>query len=210
MRLLESAPERYDLGIRLLSLGHIERVYRRATELVRGPDVLDLGCGTGNMTLRLARLGLRVVGVDLSPEMLAVARRKAPSGSSARFVQTSAVELTDRFPAASFDTIVSILMFSELTEAEQCLVLRQCRSLLRPGGQLILADEVRASAMLRRAFQNLVRLPLSFIAYVLTQASTSPVVNLNGKLREAGFSIIMEESNWLGDFMLVEARKRET
>ena len=210
MRLLESAPERYDLGIRLLSLGHIERVYRRVAELARGPDVLDLGCGTGNMTMRLARLGMRVAGVDLSPEMLAVARRKVPSGASVRFVQTGAVELIDHFPAASFDTIVSILMFSELREAEQRLVFRQCRSLLRPGGRLILADEVRAPALLKRTLHNLVRLPLAVIAYVLTQASTSPVANLNGKLRAAGFSITMVESNWLGDFLLVEAQKPET
>lgn len=60
MRLLESAPERYDFGIRLLSLGHIDRVYRRVAELVRGHDVLDLGCGTGNLTMRLARL--RIAG----------------------------------------------------------------------------------------------------------------------------------------------------
>lgn len=56
MRLLESAPERYDLGIHLLSLGQINRVYDRVAELVHGPNVLDLGCGTGNMTTRLARV----------------------------------------------------------------------------------------------------------------------------------------------------------
>jgi ubiquinone/menaquinone biosynthesis C-methylase UbiE len=209
MRLLESAPERYDFGIRLLSLGHIDRVYRRMAELVRGPNVLDLGCGTGNMTVRLIRLSLCVVGVDLSPEMLAVARHKIPPGMSVRLVQTGAAELIDHFPAGSFDTIVSILMFSELSDAEQRVVLRQCRSLLRPGGRLILADEVRAPTFLRRTLHNLVRAPLSVVTYVLTQASTSPVGDLKAKLSEAGFRIIMEESNRLGDFALVEAEKRE-
>ena len=209
MRLLESAPQRYDFGIRLLSLGHIDRVYVRVTELVRGPDVLDLGCGTGSLALRLARLGLRVTGVDASPEMLALAKRKTPPGATLRWLETSAVELIDHFPAGSFDTIVSILVFSELSEAEQLLVLRQCRSLLRPGGRLILADEVRAPEFLRRTFHNLMRAPLSVITYVLTQASTRPVTDLKAKLSETGFSIIMEESNRLGDFALVEAEKRE-
>lgn len=209
MRLLESAPERYDFGIRLLSLGHIDRVYRRVTELVRGPNVLDLGCGTGNLAMRLARLGLCVVGVDLSPEVLAVARHKVPPAAAVRWVQTGAVELIDHFPAGSFDTIVSILMFSELSDAEQHLVLRQCRCLLRPGGRLILADEVKAPAFLQRALHNLVRVPLSLITYVLTQASTSPVGDLQAKLNQAGFGIIMEEGNRLGDFALVEAEKRE-
>ncbi len=209
MRILESAPERYDFGIRLLSLGHIERVYDRVAELARGPNVLDLGCGTGNLTMRLARLGLRVVGIDLSPEMLAVAERKVPPGPAVRWVHAGALELIDHFSAGSFDTIVSILVFSELSDAEQRLVLRHCRCLLRPGGRLIPADEARSPAFLRRTLHNLVRVPLSVITYVLTQASTSPVSDLKAKLSEAGFSIIMEESNRLGDFALLEAEKRE-
>ena len=209
MRLLESAPERYDFGIHLLSLGHIDRVYRRVEELVRGSDVLDLGCGTGNMTMRLARLGLRVTGVDLSPEMLAVATRKVPPGAAVRLIQTSAVELTDLFSAESFDTIVSILMFSELEDAEQRLVLRQCRSLLRRGGRLIVADEVRAPTFLRQLLHHLVRVPLSVITYVLTQAGTSPVGGLKAKLNESGFIVTIEETNRLGDFALVAAEKRE-
>ena len=209
MRLLESAPERYDFGIRLLSLGHIDRVYHRVAELVRGSDVLDLGCGTGNLTIQLARRGLSVVGVDLSPEMLALAKRKAAAGTAPRLLQAGAVELIDHFPVGSFDTIVSVLVFSELSDAEQRVALRQCGSLLRPRGCLILADEVRAPTLLRRLLHHLVRVPLSVITYVLTQASTSPVTDLREKLGEAGFSIIMEESNWLGDFTLVEAEKRE-
>lgn len=209
MRVLESAPERYDFGIRILSLGRIDRVYRRVAELARGPEVLDLGCGTGKLTMRMASLGLQVTGVDLSPEMLAVARRKIPPGSAVRWVQTGAAELIDHFAAGSFDSIVSILLFSELSDAEQRLALRQCRSLLRPGGRLILADEVRAPRFLRRAFHNLVRLPLSVITYVLTQASTSPVSGLKAKLNESGFSVILEEKNRLGEFALVEAEKRE-
>ena len=209
MRLLESAPQRYDVGIRLLSLGHIDRIYDRVGRLARGPAVLDLGCGTGNLALRLAHLGLYVTGVDLSPEMLDVARHRIPPGAGVRLVQTSAVELIDHFPAESFNTIVSILMFSELSEAEQHLALRECCSLLRPGGRLIVADEVRAPTLIRRTLHNLVRLPLSAITYVLTQASTSPVGNLESKLVQAGFTVISRESNRLGDFALVEAEKRE-
>jgi len=51
MRVLESAAHRYDLGIRLLSFGHTEKIYERVAALARGPAVLALGCGTGNVTL---------------------------------------------------------------------------------------------------------------------------------------------------------------
>jgi hypothetical protein len=97
------------------------------------------------------------------------------------------VELIDHFPAESFDTIVSVLMFSELSEAEQRLVLRQCCCLLRRGGQLIVADEVRAPTLIRRTLHNLVRMPVSALTYLLTQASTSPLAELGSKLLEAGF-----------------------
>lgn len=125
------------------------------------------------------------------------------------WVQTGSVELVDHFPAGSFNTIVSVLVFSELTDAEKLLVLRQCRHLLSPGGRLILADEVRAPTFLRHTLHNLVRIPLSVITYMLTQASTGSVGNLEEKLNETGFSITMKESNRLGAFALVEAEKRE-
>ena len=209
MRVLESAPDRYDLGIRLLSLGRIDWIYDQVAKLVRGPDVLDLGCGTGNLTMRMARLNLQVTGVDLSPEMLAVARRKIPPEAAVRWVQTGVAELIDHFAAGSFDTIASVLLFSELSDAEQRLVLRECHGLLRTGGRLILADEIRSPTFPRCALHNLVRLPLAVVTYALTQTSTSPVSDLKGKLNESGFSVILEEKNGLGDFLLVEAEKRE-
>jgi hypothetical protein len=139
--------------------------------------------------------------------MLAVARRKIPPGTTVRLVQTGAAELIDHFPRESFDTIVSILMFSELSDAEQRLVLRQCCCLLGSNDHLILADEVRAPTLWRRIFRNLLRAPLSLITYVLTQASTSPVGDLKAKLSETGFGAIVEERNRLGSFAVMEAVK---
>lgn len=209
MRILESAPSRYDLGIRLLSLGHIDSVYNQVAELARGPEVLDLGCGTGILTLRLAARGLRVTGVDLSPEMLDVARQKTPPNAALPWVQAGAVELIDHFQPASFDTIVSVLLFSELSDAEQTEVLRQCHRLLRPGGQLIIADEVRAPTFARRTIQSLLRFPLVAITYALTQTSTGAVRDLEEKIEAAQFSAVRRESNRLGSFVMIEAIKPE-
>ncbi len=208
MRVLESASQRYDLGIRVLSFGHVERIYDRVAQLARGPEVLDLGCGTGNVALRLVQHGLQVTGVELSPQMLDIARQKTPAGVPLRWVQSSAVELIDHFQAASFDTITSVLLFSELSGAEQREALRQCYRLLRTGGQLIVADEVHAPTLARRALHNLVRLPLAVITYILTQANTRPVEDLTEKVVEAHFAPLRRESNRLGDFDLLEAEKQ--
>ncbi len=209
MRILESAPRRYDFGVRLLSLGHIERVYGQVAQLARGPNVLDLGCGTGNMTKRLTHLGFCVTGVDASPEMLAVARKKVLDGPSPHWLEAGAVELIDHFPPDSFDSIVSVLLFSELSPAEQQLALRQCHTLLRPGGRLILADEVRPEKWTRRVLHSLLRLPLIAITYALTQTGTTPVRGLKQMLTQAGFHAVTEARNRLGNFAVIAAEKRE-
>lgn len=210
MRILESAPHRYDLGIRLLSLGHITSVYDRVVQLARGPETLDLGCGTGNLALRLAARGLHVTGLDLSPEMLDVARERTPASAAPRWVQGGAVELIDHFRPQTFDTIVSVLLFSELSASEQMETLRQCHLLLSAGGQLLIADEIRAATFARRAIQNLVRIALAAVTYVLTQTSTSAVRDLEQKVAAAQFRIVRREANHLGDFILLEAFKQES
>lgn len=208
MRVLESAPRRYDLGVRLLSFGQIGRTYDKVAQLARGPEVLDLGCGTGNLTVRLAARGLHVTGLDLSPEMLELAGRKTPPRGTLRWVQASALELIDHFEVASFDTICCVLLLSELSTAERTESLRQCRLLLRSGGQLIVADEVRPLTLARRALHNLVRLPLAAVTYALTQTTTTPLPALEAELAGAHFSVFAQERNRLGNFLLLDARKQ--
>lgn len=209
MRILESGPRRYDWGIRLLSRGHIESVYARMAELAQGPRVLDLGCGTGTLALRLAASQREVTGLDLSPEMLDLARSKAPPEGRVRWVQAGAVELVDCFAPGAFDTIASILMFSELSAAERAETLRQCHRMLAPGGQLLIADEVRAATFARRILQSLVRVPLAVLTYALTQTSTRAVGGLEEAITAAHFSIKRRESNRLGDFAIFEAVREE-
>lgn len=209
MRILESSFQRYDFGIRILSLGRIESVYDQVARLARGPRVLDLGCGTGNVALRLAARGLDVIGVDLSPEMLEFARQKVTPGASLHWVEAGAVEIIDHFRPASFDTITSVLLFSELSAGEQTETLRQCHHLLRGGGQLILADEFRATTRPRRALQTMLRLPLAAVTYALTQTTTRAVRGLEDMVAAAHFTIIRRESSRLGDFVLLEAERGE-
>jgi demethylmenaquinone methyltransferase/2-methoxy-6-polyprenyl-1,4-benzoquinol methylase len=135
MRLLESSPARYDRGIHVLSRGKIGRVYERVAELVaaRGKSVLDVGCGTGAVALACAARGADVVGIDLNPGMLEIARTKGcPPAGSVEWLELSAMEIEDRFPEDAFDAVASCLTFSELSPEEQSYVLKVLHSRMRP------------------------------------------------------------------------------
>jgi len=148
MKVLESAPTQYDRGMRLLTLGRLERVYCDIAALLAerpGGRVLDLGCGTGALAALLARQGLCVTGVDVSPPMLSLAARRVREeglGDRVALRELGAVELDTAFPKASFDTVVGTLVFSELSDDEIEYTLAECQRILRPGGQLLIADEV--------------------------------------------------------------------
>jgi ubiquinone/menaquinone biosynthesis C-methylase UbiE len=211
MRLLESAPRRYDLGIRLLSLGRIDRVHREMAQwgASEGARVLDIGCGTGLLALACARRDARVTGIDISPAMLDIARQKVQEAEledSITLLEMSAMELDERFEAGSFDTIVSSLAFSELSEDEQRFVLRQCHRLLVEGGRLIIGDEV-APSWPRRALHLLLRVPLAIVTYILTQTTTRAVAELQPKITDAGFKIQWANRSLLGDFETLAAVK---
>ena len=76
MKILESAPSRYDLGIKIITLGRINRVYDRLVKSIKpGYSVLDIGCGTGNLTVRILRKGAKVVAIDVNPDMIKIAKK---------------------------------------------------------------------------------------------------------------------------------------
>ena len=214
MKVLESAPRRYDFGIRILSLGRIDRVHREMAEwgAIDGTRVLDIGCGTGSLAIACARRGAQGTGLDISPLMLDNARQKVEQAGledSITLMEMSAIELDGKFEAGSFDTIMSSLTFSELSDDEQRFVLGQCHRLLKDGGRLIIADEV-VPPWPRRALHLLVRLPLMVVTYILTQTTTGAVAQLEAKIAEAEFRVEWTHRNLLGDFETVAAVREPT
>lgn len=210
MRILESSPRRYDLGIRLLTLGHLDRAYDRLVgRIERGQRVLDLGCGTGALTLRAARRDAAVKGIDVNPQMLEIAdRRMREAGVAERVVLSEmGVAELDEEAADSYDVVMSGLCFSELSDDELAYTLKHVARVLRPGGLLLVADEVRPRGLLARFLHTLIRIPLATLAYLITQQTTRTVSNLPEKITRARLSIVSVESSPLGSFAEVVARK---
>ena len=103
-----------------------------------GPlDALDVGCGTGFLSLELAARGHRVTGIDLAPTMLDLARRKAAeAGFGIRFQEGDAEQAP--FPAASFDLAISRHVLWTLPHPEAAI--DDWIRVLRPGGRLVVID----------------------------------------------------------------------
>ncbi|HEX9341135.1 MAG TPA: methyltransferase domain-containing protein [Thermoplasmata archaeon] len=102
---------------------------------VRGRRILDAGCGTGYLARILAAKGAIVVGVDLSPKLLAAARKQEalePLG-----VEYEEADLADlsRFGDGTFDVVVSNVVMQDVLRYREAF--RELRRIIRPGGQLL-------------------------------------------------------------------------
>ena len=117
------------------------------------------------------------------------------------------VDAMDGLPDRAYDAVVSTLVFSELTEDERRFALEHAARVLKPGGHLVIADEVVPRSMGRRTAHALFRLPLLIVAFLISGASTAPLKNLVGDVSGAGFAIL-EESRSHGDaFAIVVSQK---
>ena len=78
MKLLESSEKRYDKGINLLTLGNTRRVKEEiASKYIKENDkVIEIGVGTGTLTILCAQKGAQVTGIDVSKKMLELAEKK--------------------------------------------------------------------------------------------------------------------------------------
>ncbi|MFC4859353.1 class I SAM-dependent methyltransferase [Actinophytocola glycyrrhizae] len=133
----------YDLMHRLSGLRRIHREMGTLAGLLAGHEVLDVGCGTGNLLRTVGRQypGAELTGLDPDRKALARARRKARrAGIDVRLDRGFAQELP--YPDGSFDRVFSSLMLHHLDTASKDELLAEVRRVLRPDGLLVLADVV--------------------------------------------------------------------
>ncbi|MDX2176568.1 MAG: class I SAM-dependent methyltransferase [Candidatus Sumerlaeia bacterium] len=168
----------YDPLTRLLGADAARAQLIAQASLRPGQRVLEIGCGTGSLVVRLTRDNpeVEVAGLDPDPRALARARRKAErAGVSIRFEQGYADELP--FEAGSFDAVFSSLMLHHLEEPQQAAALAEVRRVLRPGGALHLLDFAGAER------------PRGFLARLLhSDHQVAHGTTVLDRLRAAGFA----------------------
>jgi ubiquinone/menaquinone biosynthesis C-methylase UbiE len=161
-----------------------------------GHDVLDLGCGTGTLALMIkdAHPAANVSGVDIDPRILAIARGKvAAAGVDVRLVEGSAT--APPLPPASFDRVLSSLVLHHLTTPQKRQALAAARQLLRPGGELHVADWGKPQNALMQ---------LAALSFRLSDGHETTGANVRGELpgliADAGFTDVREVGHRMTPF----------
>lgn len=191
----------------LLKWGMHEETFKR--RLIQRADlqpkmkVLDLGCGTGTLTvmLKLAAPQVQVIGLDGDPEVLSIARSKAQQLQlDIRWDYGMAYALP--YPDDSFDSVFSSLVVHHLSGRDKVRAFREVRRVLRPGGRFHLLD-------FGEPFNLLTRLQASLMRHLEETRD-----NFRGlivpMLREAGFADARQVERMgtiVGPVNLIEASK---
>jgi protein-S-isoprenylcysteine O-methyltransferase Ste14/protein-L-isoaspartate O-methyltransferase len=186
----------YDLAAWIAGDARIKRRLLEKAAIAPDADVLDVGCGTGTLALMAATQApsARIVGLDVDPDILSIARRKvAQAGRHVTLAEGSAT--APPFAPASFDRVLSTLMLHHLTTTQKRATLAAVRRLLRPGGELHVADFGRPHTTLMR---------LASQTFHLFDGDDATGANLRGELpgliREAGFAQVEETERWSTPF----------
>jgi demethylmenaquinone methyltransferase/2-methoxy-6-polyprenyl-1,4-benzoquinol methylase len=214
----------YDRYARLLSLGQDPR-WRRflVSRLDVGPEatVLDVATGTGAVAAELRRtIGCSVVGIDQSPEMLAIARRRLADDPRVQLVEGRAERLP--FEDASFDALSFTYLLRYVDDPPA--ILRELARVLRPGSPAAALEFGLPRGVWRAAWELYVRIGLPVLGRLISPGwrdvgrflgpsirgfyRTWPLERQLDAWRAAGFADVRARRLSLGGGIVIWARRR--
>lgn len=154
----------YDRFIRLTmpEIKVKKRLVQQA-DIQQGEKILDFGCGTATLTLLAEELhpDCSIVGLDVDPQILAIAARKVKLKNSSILLKEFEGK-TIPFPDATFDKVLSAWVIHHLTTAQKSNAFREIYRVLKPGGELHIADWGKAENILMRFLFFVVQLVDNF------------------------------------------------
>jgi SAM-dependent methyltransferase len=160
-----------------------------AARLGAGGTVLEVGCGTGNFLVQVAKAfpAARAVGVDLDADSLAIAGRRIADAGLADRVSARLGTLDAVVAPGSVDVVVMIEVLHEIAQDIRPAVVRQCAQALKPGGWLLVVDETYPSTLAQTREPDY-RFPLQTGIEELTWGNVIPTREEQERmLADAGF-----------------------
>ncbi len=196
----------YDLWMRIITWGRDGQIRKAALDYIQSSDrVLDVGCGTGSLAVLAAQKGAKVIALDISPHMLALAKRKADEhGVEVSFLEGQAQGMEVEGP---FDVVAATFTLSEISPAEAEWVVFGMASRLRMGGRMILADESRPTNPLMRLFSGVQRAIAWLLTFAFLEERPTRLHDLRGLCNQFKLEVVREERYLGGSLHLVVAEK---
>jgi demethylmenaquinone methyltransferase / 2-methoxy-6-polyprenyl-1,4-benzoquinol methylase len=166
-KLFSTIADRYDLITVLLSYGQDRRWKRKLASLASispGMRVLDLACGTGDITFELTARGARATGLDITPRMLDLAAEKRRDPANPAFVAGDMMALP--FAAAQFDVVTTGYGIRNVPVLRPAIA--EIHRVLKPGGLFLSLDFNRpSSAVLCAVYLSYLTIVGSALGFVL-------------------------------------------
>jgi ubiquinone/menaquinone biosynthesis C-methylase UbiE len=214
MKFVEIAPGRYDWAVKVMTGGRLDRIKDRiAAEIWPGDRVLDVGCGTGTLAVRCMKRGGFVTGLDSNEFMLGRATAHAAEaglGDHLEVVRDSVTQMGKHFADGSFDVVTSTMALGEFPREYLTYILRDCMRVLRPGGRLMIADEVWPEKGWARLLYRIGMVLLWIPQFLLLRRAFFPIRDLRRVIEEGGFEVTASESSAASSFLLIFAEKSAT
>ena len=190
----DRASAMYNWQVWPMELMGMRRFRRQALDQVTGPRVLEVGVGTG-INLPDYPPGVEVDGIDLSPGMLARARRRTGIRAQIRLHEMDVQQLA--FEAGTFDNVVSTCVFCSVPDP--IAGFKEIRRVLKPDGRAVFLEHVRPNGpRLGRIFDRLDPLV----------SRAGPHINRRTveNVRAAGLTVATERNLWVDIVKLIVAR----
>jgi ubiquinone/menaquinone biosynthesis C-methylase UbiE len=153
---MEGMTGTYDSYMRKITLGTESRLRDREVGLAQlkpGDQMLEVGCGTGTLTLAAKRQvgpAGQAYGIDMIPKMIELCRQKAGQAGADVSFQIGGIDNIP-FPAGKFDAVLCSFMIFHMSEGVRRRGIQEIRRVLKPGGRLVVVDLALPTSPLPRA-----------------------------------------------------------
>jgi ubiquinone/menaquinone biosynthesis C-methylase UbiE len=197
---MEKMVPTYDSYMRNMTLGR-EQVLRDLTvnlaQVKTGDSVLEVGCGTGTLTLaakRKAGASGKVCGIDVLPGMIEASRKKASQANADITFQPGSIDDIP-FPANQFDAVLCSFMIFHMPAETRRKGIAELYRVLKPGGRLLVVDVATPTAPVSRAIARMLLggmldHELSEIVPVMKSCGFSAIETGPVKFRIFGLSVL--------------------